>query len=157
MDADDDAIDLPLYPAWREAERKLLERGLSYGTLVTDAELTEMFGIAPPKSIADWPRYNLEWLKQMDSLRSSLLENHNMMLGRTLGLGYTVIPPAQQTEYSGRRRGRELRHTLRKWAREVTHIALDQLTDEQRKANADAQSRLGTLSTLMSKQIRRLE
>lgn len=152
MESDDKR--LPLYPAWREAERVLLAEGMTHGTLVTDDRLTELFNIEPPRSIADVQRFQLETLGQLDSLRASLLENHRMMLTRARGLGYTVVPPGNQTRLATTIRTREIRNKMRKLVREISHVQVDALTDEQRKENADAIAKVGGLSVMFSKQIR---
>lgn len=153
MDTPDD---LPLFPAWREAERLLLARGLTYGSLITDEELAELFGIAPPKSIGDVKRVELESLEQREALRASLLQNHRMMLVRTRSLGYTVVPPEQQTRVAMDLRVREAKHALTKLAREVSHVNLERLSDDQRKENSDAVAKIGALSIMFSKRTRAL-
>jgi len=144
---------LPLYPAWRQAEVQLLAQGLTYGSLVTDEQLKMLLGIPEPKTVADVTRIQLLFMSQREALRESLLENHQMMLRRTEGIGYTVVPPEQQTRIALEDRTREVKRALSKLAREVSHVQQEQLTDAQRKENADAIAKVGSLSGMVRKQL----
>lgn len=153
MDADNDAADLPLFPAWRQLEKELLANGLTYGSLITDEKLREAFGTGNPNSIADVHRLELLHLGQMDALRDSLLVNRRMLLHRTRRIGYIVVPPEQQTRIAMGNRGREMKHALSKLAREISHINTDKLTVEQRRENADAIAKIGALRGMTRKQL----
>ena len=145
---------LPLYPRWRQAEAELLANGLTYGSLITDDQLDEMLGIGPPKSIADVTRVQLMRFGFIEALRASLLVNHSMCLQRTRNLGYTVIPPEQQTNVVMKNRTHEMKRAMSKLKSELSHVRQDLLTDAQRKENTDAIAKIGTLSGMVRKQLK---
>lgn len=146
--------DPKLFPAWRQAERDLLASGVTYGSLITTEWLREAFGLREPKGIAEFQRNELVMLRQTHELSASLLENHRMMLVTVRGVGYTVVPPEKQTAVAMERRTKEIKAALSKLAREVSFVNTEQLTDSQRKENADAQAKLGALRSLVRKQLK---
>lgn len=142
-----------LYPPWRQAERDLLARGLAAGAVIEVEWLHQAFGIRRAETIAQHKKNELLFLQQFDQLRTSLLERHNIMLRAVHGVGYAVIPPERQTDVAMKDRQREIKAAMRKLASEVSHIALDQLTDEQRKANADARARVAGMGAMFRKRL----
>lgn len=142
-----------LYPAWRQAEADLLATGVTYGSLISDEWLDHAFGITAPQSIAEAERAQLVRLSQIEALRESLLANHNMMLTRVRGVGFTVVPPELQTKTAMQMRTKEVRVALQKLAREISHVNTSLLTDDQRKENTDAQAKLGVLRTMFRKRL----
>lgn len=145
--------ELKLFPAWRQAELDLIAQGVTYGSLITDEWLREAFGVGEPKTIADAQRNDLIMLQQTQALRDSLLESRNMMLRRVQGVGFSVVPPDQQTRVAMEDRTREVRNALRKLAREVSHVDRSRLTDDQRKENADAQAKIGALRGMVRRKL----
>lgn len=142
-----------LYPAWRQAEKDLLEEGLSYGSLIPDEWLKLAFGLAEPETIAQAQRNDLVMLRQLDALRESLLQGHRMMLRRVQGVGYTVVTPEQQTAVALKDRTREVKCAMRKLAQELSYVNHERLSDDQRKENADAQAKLGALRSMVRKKL----
>lgn len=143
-----------LYPAWRQAEADLLASGLAHGSLITQEWLDAAFGLKPPKTIAEAERVQLVRLRQTQALRESLLENHRMMLRPVKGVGFTVIPPDQQTRVAVADRTREVKAAMVKLAREISHVDTSKLTDDQRKENTDAQAKLGALRAMFRKALK---
>lgn len=149
-----DAAAPKLYPAWRQVEADLLATGITYGSLITDEWLDEAFGIKPPKTIAEYKRAELIRLSQIESLKESLLENHRMLLARVKSVGYTVLPPEQQTRHVMDNRMREVRAAFGKLNRELTFVDVAALNDAQRKENSDALAKLGMLRSFVRKRIK---
>jgi hypothetical protein len=145
---------LPLYPAWRQAEADLIEQGITEGSLITDEWLDHALDIRPPQTVAAVQRTQLYRLSQVSALRDSLLKNHRMMLRRTEGVGYTVIPAADQTRVAMRDRTDEIKRGLLKLAEEISHVKTETLTDAQRKENSDAIAKLATLRGMVRKQLK---
>lgn len=143
-----------LYPAWRQAEKDLLAEGFTYGSLVTKEWLDQAFGIAPPKTIAEFQKAELVRLSQFEDLRLSLLENHRIFLAPVRGVGYTAVPPEKQTSTAVAIRTKEVKSALAKMAREISHVNLDLLNDAQRQENADAQAKLGALRSMVRKRLK---
>lgn len=151
-DADDDST--TLYPAWRQAEKQLLASGLTPGQIITHEWLTEAFGLRPATTIEQHERNKLTFLRQLSDLRDSLLEKHQLMLRAVTGVGYSVITPDKQTSVAMQDRTKAIRHELAKLAREVSNVRVDELTDDQRKENADAQAKLGAMRSMFRKQLK---
>lgn len=143
-----------LFPAWRQAEKDLLASGFTYGSLVTQDWLDAAFGIRPARTIAEHQKNELVRLRQFCDLRDSLLENHRIMLAPVRGVGYSAVPPEKQTSAAFQLRTKEIKASLSKLAREISHVNVDKLTDAQRQENADAQAKLGTLKAMVRSQLK---
>jgi hypothetical protein len=141
--------DVRLFPAWKHALAALLERGLDNGLVITKAELCELFGLREPTTIDEYERHQFAFMRQFDELRSELLEEHRIALRTLYGeASYEVVPPHQQTDLAMTDGMRELQRTLRKMARTVAFVRQEELTDAQRKANADAQAKVAMLASM---------
>lgn len=151
MSTTDDAP--KLYPAWRQAEADLLANGLTYGSLVTDDFLNAAFGILPPRTIAEYEKNKLVFLRQFTALKDSLLEGRKMMLVAEPGVGYRVAMPEEQTKLAMHIRTREVKNALRKMFAEVKNVDTSRLTDAQRQEHADAVAKMGALRRMASKQL----
>lgn len=148
MQPDDD--DVRLSPPWRHALATLLDRGLANGQVITKAELCSLFGLREPTTIEDYERFQFAFLRQFDELRAELLEEHRIALRTLHGeASYQVVPPAQQTDLAMADGMRELRRSMRKMARTVAFVRHEELTDAQRKANADAQAKVAMLASMI--------
>jgi hypothetical protein len=150
---------MKLYPAWRQVEADLMARGMKDGETIPMDLLRAGFGVEDPRTMTD----GIEVLRQqalfnfsLGELKASLLENHRIQLRLVEGVGYMVVPPSEQTRLTMKDRGSEIMNALTKAEREVTYIREDELTDEQRKENADARARMGQLRSLVRKRVFRL-
>ncbi len=151
------AGEVKLYPAWRQAEADLLASGMTYGSIVADDWLRSAFGLPPRKSertVAEFEKNELVFLRQITALKESLLEGRKMLLVDEPGVGYRVALPEEQTKLSMHRRTREVKSAMAKLVREVTNVNVQLLTDDQRKENADAIAKLGALRAVMRKQLK---
>jgi hypothetical protein len=139
-----------LSPAWKHALRDLTERGLVYGQVITRAELCELFGLRDPVTAAEQVRHQMEFLQQFTALRAELLEEHRLMLRTMHGeSSYEVVQPAVQTDLAMTEGMRELRQAARKMVRGLAFIRHEELTDEQRRRNADAQAKAAMLAGMI--------
>lgn len=145
-----------LSPPWRQAEKDLINNGLTYGSLIEQEWLDTAFGIKPAQTIAQHQRNELLRLRQMQDLQTALLENHKMMLAPVRGIGFSVVPPDKQTAVSLNKRGKEVRAALCKMARELSNVNSQLLTDDQRKENTDALAKLGQLRSITRKKLRQI-
>jgi hypothetical protein len=142
--------EMRLSPAWKHALAKLEEGGLPYGRVITKAELADLFGLAQPVTAADQERFQMEFLQQFTALRAELLEEHRLMLRTMYGEGsYEVVAPADQTDLALSEGLRDLRQAARKMARGLAFIRHEELTDEQRRKNADAQAKAAMLAGMV--------
>lgn len=140
-----------LYHAWRQAEADLISIGIAYGSRIEDEWLRKAFGLPgldAEKTIAEHERNELIFLRQFSLLRAALLKTHNMMLRPVKG-GYVVVMPQDQTRVAMRDRVREVRSALEKLGRELNHIEVDLLSDDQLRENSDAVAKLGAMRLMM--------
>jgi hypothetical protein len=149
----DASKELKLYPSWKQALADLETAGIEPGQTIEKEWLEEKFGIEPPVSIADAERNNTLFRTSIWQLRETLLTKHKLMLRAVSGVGYRVVEPEKQTEQALRDRGEEITRALSKLHNEVTYVRLDALDDKQRKANADAQAKIGALLSMSRKQL----
>jgi hypothetical protein len=158
MSTDDDTSPetggpLRLYPAWRQAESDLIARGLRDGEVISMAWLKHAFGIIDATDIAEHDRNRMLFNAQIGELKASLLENHRIDLRVVDSVGYMVVPPDQQTDRAMKDRGAEVLRAMHQLTRQLTYVRTEMLTDDQRKANADAQAKVGKLLALTRRRI----
>jgi hypothetical protein len=147
MEADDE---FRLSPAWKQALRELIDGGLKNGDVVTRERLVELFGLRPPVTAADQERFQLEFMQQFQALRDELLEEHRVALRTMYGeRAYEVVPPGQQTDLAMQEGMRDLRRSMRKMSRTLAFVRHEELTDDQRKQNADAQAKAAMLAGMI--------
>lgn len=145
-----------LFPAWRQAERDLLARGLRDGEVIPMAWFRDAFGIPESDnntSIAEHERRRMLFNTLIGNLCESLLVDHATKLRLVPGVGYMVVPPDQQTRFALRDRGAEVLRAVGHLCREIQHVRLDQLTDSQRAENADALAKAGRLRQLLTRRL----
>jgi hypothetical protein len=134
--------ELKLSPAWKHALRVLLDRGIRDGQIIEKAELVDLFGLRQPQTAAEQERFQLDFMRQFLELRDELLEEHRLALRTMHGEGsYQVVPPNEQTDHAMTEGLREMRRAARKMARTLAFVRHEQLTDEERRKNADAQAK----------------
>ena len=144
---------LKLYPSWKQALADLELAGIEPGQTIEKDWLEDKFGITTANSIADAERNQALFRTSIWQLRETLLSKHRLMLRAVSGVGYRVVEPEKQTEQALRDRGEEVSRALGKLHCELTYVRLDSLTDAQRKANADALAKTGTLLSMSRKQL----
>lgn len=139
-----------LSPPWKRALRALLERGPEYGHAIHESELCELFGLAEPTTVAEQEEPNVEFLQQLSALREKLLEEHRLDLRTMLSESrYEIVSPSAQTSLALREGLNDLRLATAKMARRLTCIRHEELTDEERRRNADAQAKAAMLAGMI--------
>lgn len=146
---------LKLYPAWRQVEADLLAQGLQDGATIPMDYLRAGFGVKDPRDLngLEAMQHQMQFNFAIGELCESLLENHRIKLRLVEGVGYMVIPPGEQTRLALKDRGAEVVNALNKLARETSFIRVEQLTEDERKANADAQAKVGALRAMVRKRL----
>lgn len=142
-----------LYPSWRQALNDLELAGIEPGQSIDKSWLETAFGIKPAQTITDAERNRALFRSSIWELRNALLTKHKLMLRAVDGVGYRVIDPDKQTDIALRDRGSEIARALDKLHQEVSFVRTDLLTDDQRKANADAVAKVGALMGMTRKQL----
>ena len=141
-----------LFPAWRQALKVLLERGLENGDVLKKSELIALFGLKQPVTAEQQERFQLDFLRQFGELRDELLEEYRIALRTMFGeSSYEVVPPNDQTDLAMSEGDREIKRALRRQARTLAFVRHDELTDEERKKNADAQAKTAMLASMIRK------
>lgn len=147
MESDDE---FKLSPPWKHALRALMERGLPNGAVVHKTELVSLFGMAMPVTAADQERFQLVFMRQFLELRDELLEEHRIALRTMHGeSSYEVIPPHAQTDHAMMDGLRDMRRAARKMERTLCFVKHEELTDQQRRQNADAQAKAAMLAGMI--------
>jgi hypothetical protein len=139
------------FPPWKHAVKKLLDGGLTYGNTVTREQISELCNIAPPTSIGDVRRYDLELLRNTHEIKEMLLVSHSMLLAADGAGGYLVIAPMDQTKHAVETGARAISKELKRMATGVTFVRTDLLDDDARAKNADAMAKISSLHTMLAK------
>lgn len=151
---------LPLYPAWKQAVKHLIDGGMTFGSTVTKEELVLLCKIEPPKSIEDVQRFDLAVLQSVSEIKDTLLTAHSMLLVSDRQGGYTVVHPRDQTKVAVEHGMKAITREMRKMSMAATFVRTDLLTAEERGKNADAQAKISRLADMVSpvkKEIRAID
>ena len=146
-----------LFPAWKEATRKLLDSGVTYGSTIKRKNLIELCQVNPPQSIEDVRRYDLEVLKCITEIKDTLLTAHCMLLVSDHAGNFMVIAPESQTQYAVEAGVKAITKEMKRMAMGVSFTKTDLLTDTQRAKNSDAQAKISMLAGMMSKEQKELK
>lgn len=142
-----------LYPAWREALSQLELAGIAPGQTIDREWVERAFGIEPAATVADYEKNRQLFRKFFWELRTELLKKHRLLLRAVNGVGYEVIHPRRQTARAMADRGEEVARALQKLADEISYVRTEELDDAQRKANLDAQAKVGALIGMARKKL----
>jgi hypothetical protein len=146
--ADGDDEGLGLYPAWREALKHWPSAGFTWGDTIPHEWFYEAFELQPvvdTMTVRQAEAIRLKFLGQFESFRRALLEEHRMDLANVRGYGYEIVTPAEASRRAFDDGIAEIKKALRTMARRLIFVPTGQLTDEQRRENADLMARSSTL------------
>lgn len=149
--------ELSLYPTWKQAARDFLEAAFPPGSLITHAWLEEHFEMpapADPMTFKAFQTRQFEWLRNVDSLRTYLLEDHQIYLESIAGEGYRVVPPSEQTKVADGRFEREAARAFQRVTTALENVRVEQLTDAQRRENTDAVAKIAMLRGMARKALK---
>lgn len=147
-----------LLPAWRNAAAELFSGRYTYGDEIAHEELQQALRLPKPTGLMkpeEYERWRLDLLSQVDALADWLLEEKNMCLQSVQGRGYRIVLPAEQTEFAMKQGRKKIRSELRKMGRRLSFVDHASLTQDERRANADALARLSFMEQQFSKARRR--
>lgn len=148
--------EVKLFPAWKQAVRDFLAE-FAYGDTVTHEWLAEHFGLPLPDekmSAAAFRARQFEWMAAVEGFKTTLLHDHQVMLQTVWGEGYRWTHPGEQTAAATREFEREAGKAFRAAGSRLRNIRLNELTDDQRRANADAMAKMASLRSATRKQLR---
>lgn len=150
--------DLALFPAWRQAVQDFLST-FKYGDLVSHDWLEAHFGML---TIEDSERLTANafrarqfaWLANIEAFKHELLTTQQVCLESVRAEGYRWVPPHEQTNFAAKQFERDAGRVFRTAGHRIKNVRLGELTDEQRRENADAAAKLSALSGMSKKALR---
>ena len=149
MDAGD-REEFQLFPAWRHAVKVLVDRGLTFGDHVTREELLTLCRIRKPETVEDVKRYEMQALQCISEIKDTLLTAHRMYLDSDKRGGFVVVSPKDQTRVAVDKGIAAISREMRRMAMGTSFVRPDLLTDEDRRRNTDAQTKVSQLAAMMS-------
>jgi hypothetical protein len=149
------SVELARFPAWRQAVQDFLTE-FRYGDVISHAWLAEHFGMPSIKesrrlTAAEFQERQFEWLANIEAFKGELLREHQVCLQSVRGEGYRWVPPQEQTGYATREFVKDVRRIFRGTGQKLRNLRVSELTDDQRKENADAAAKLTALRGMTRK------
>lgn len=132
-------------PTWKDAVQTFLDSGFVPGEVVPHNWFYQQFGIIKPEECPDFyssKDAQLMYMTHIEGLKRELLEEHQIAIKAVPGKGYEVVPPQAQTAWAEEALKTDLQKALRTSKARLVNIRLDELTDDEKKSNLDAQARL---------------
>ncbi len=149
--------EVQLFPAWKQAVKTLIERGIDFGSRISRQDIIGLCKIKEAQDIADVQRFNLEVLQCVSEIKETLLTAHSMLLVSDHQGGYVVVHPKDQTRIAVEAGIKAIGREMKRMAMGTTFIRSDLLTDDQRARNADAQAKISRLADMISPTKRELK
>lgn len=151
-------VELSRFPSWRQAVQDFL-REFKYGDLVPHEWLAEHFGtpaIDEDESLTagDYRRRQFEWLQNIESFKAELLRDHSVLLQAVRGEGYRWVPPHEQTRIAEDAFQKDAGRAFRSAAYKLKHVRLSELSDDQRRENVDAVTKLASMRSMHRNQLK---
>lgn len=148
-------VALQRYPAWRQAVLDVLN-GFKYGDVIPNEWLAERIGMptledGQSMTADEFRDRQFLWLASIESLKSELLRDHQVMLVSVRGVGYKWVHPSEQTGEAMKRFESNAKKLFGQAARAVSSVRVAELTDDQRRANTDAATKLSALAGMAKK------
>ena len=138
-----------LYPIWKEAVKKLIDGGLTYGSSVKRSYLIELCGLEPPTRVEDVRKFDLDVLRFITDIKETLLTAHCMLLVSDHAGNYHVVAPDSQTEYAVESGIKAIGREMRRMSMNISFVKTELLNDQQRAKNADAQAKVSMLAGMI--------
>ena len=133
---------------WKNALFQFEHSDFNIGDVVPMGWFYEHFRVKSKAECTTPDEYETErlrFMQEMHSFQNALGLDHQLHLQNVRGEGYRILPPKEQTEFAMDKVQREMQLALQKAHFRLTNLRLDELTDEQRRQNADAQAKLSAL------------
>lgn len=141
-----------LYPSWRQALITFRKAGYAYGDILPHAWIYEQAGCEALANVKiSWEQaksLQLKLLGFFPPFRQALLDEDQIDLQSVSGVGYELVPPADQTKRALKDTMKDIDKALRKGLGRATNVNTALLTTEQRREHADNLASLGMLRRL---------
>lgn len=150
--------EIHLLPAWRNAAAELFSGRYTYGDVIPHDELRKALRLPKPEgklAVEEVEAWRLSLVAQVDALGDWLLEEKNMCLRNLPGRGYEIVAPSEQTDFAVKQGRKRIRAELRRMGRRLSFIDHSALSQDERRANADALARLSFMDQQFKKAKRR--
>lgn len=148
----DELDNVELYPSWRQALVRFRDAGYAYGDVLPHTWLYEQFectGLLDPKITWEQAqKLQLKLLGQFTPFREALLDENQIDLQSVPGVGYELVPPADQSGRALKDTIKDINKAMRKGIARASSVNTALLTTEQRREHADNLTRLGMLRQL---------
>jgi hypothetical protein len=121
---------------------RFAEEGFTFGDVIPRAWFDECFGIEPPRTVAEAYDAQVLYMNLMGAFRKRLLNDRKMALRSKPGVGQEIVRPSEQTAWAVNEFRGALTLAVEKARDRLKNIELRTLTDEEKRANADAIAKL---------------
>lgn len=130
-----------LHPAWKQAVADFIEANFAYGDMVPLPWLYQVMKVRQPTP--ETPRLeaaklDLQFGQQFGCFKDALLTDYLFDLQKDKSGDYLVVRPEDQGPRALKEGMHDLRQAAKKTHKRMTFIAVDRLTDEQRRRDSDA-------------------
>lgn len=137
-----------IYPDHKQAIIDLLSEGAEPGKLIAHEWLDHHLRLNP--NAKDYP---FKRLSGVEAFKTQLLVEHKIHLQSVRGKGYMIVAHENQTRVAIEDAMAGIRKSIQRGVLRLTNVDAERLTDDGRKENTDALSRLAALGGMAKKQI----
>lgn len=151
MEKRDNVERLEMKP-WERALVRFQNEGKTYGSVLSDQWLYEAFDIpypGPQVPYSEAQKAVLQALSARQRLFEELLERHQMMATPDGGGSYKIVEPKDQTALAMAEGRQAIKREVDKIQTRLLNVNIAQLSDTERKENADALARQSNLSGMV--------
>ena len=141
------------YPEWKEAKDRILDRVQleGHGILISMQELHDYMEISPPPTVDEYKKYQFQWLGNVENLKDSLLEEHNICMMNSRGEGYIICTPDDQVSKAYAKIMKKAWLALRKAMNTLTNVKQDLLSNEGSKIRLENMAKVAFIKQAMNK------
>ena len=137
-----------IYPDHKQAIIDLLSEGAEPGKLIAHEWLDHHLRLNP--NAKDYP---FKRLSGVEAFKTQLLVEHKIHLQSVRGKGYMIVAPENQTRVAIEDAMAGIGKSIQRGVLRLTNVDAERLSDDGRKENTDALSRLAALGGMAKKQI----
>jgi hypothetical protein len=143
------------YPQYLNVVDTVLEK-YTYGDMIDKAWLLAQFEIDTPDVMTkkQFESYQFEFLTQMDGLRTTLLEEHNIALKNIKGKGYLLVHPKNQADVAMTDLKASISKELKKCVKTLTYVNLELLGNDDVKRLDESRGKLAAVAAFSRKSLR---
>jgi hypothetical protein len=137
-----------LYPDHRQAIADLIIEGVEPGKIISHEWLDQHLRL--DRRSSDYP---FKRLAGVEAFKTQLLVENKIHLHSIRGKGYIIVSPEDQTKVAVDEAMNGIRKSIQKGVLRLTNVDLERLSDDGRKENADAISRVAAIGGMVKRRI----